>query len=587
MCGIAGIVRSEGRVNDAALRAMTRILWHRGPDDEGIWQEGSVGLGNRRLAILDLSFLGRQPMHAADGRRVITYNGEVYNYVELRRELGGEFRTGTDTEVLLHGFARWGEGALDRFNGMFALALWDRQDRTLLLARDRFGVKPLYYTVWRGDLYFASEIKALAAAGVPIEPDRAAWASYLVYGLHDHGPQTFFKDVYRLPPGHLLRWRDGEAQLRSWYDLARILAPARLDDRSEDEVAEEYTGLMADAVRLRFRSDVPVGVTLSGGLDSSTLVGVLHRLFGLDAEIHTYHYATGDPAYDETPWVRRLLEDSCYPLHIAQLRATDVPDLATESAYFQEEPYGGFPTLAMVRLFQQARAHGTVVLLGGEGMDEQWGGYDYYTRALAGTPPDALGPVQGSRSAPTRPQCLTREFAALAVPLDLPQAFPEALRNWQYRDIRFAKLPRALRFGDRASSQLSRELREPFLDYRLVELALRQPSGRLIRNGEQKVLLRRIAARLLPGEVAEAPKRPVQTPQREWLRGPLRGWVEACLESPALDASGWFDPHGLRREWARYVAGESDNSFAVWQWISVVLNDTILQRLRHEAVQAG
>lgn len=585
MCGITGIVRPAGPVNETSLRAMTRILRHRGPDDEGTWTEAGVGLGNRRLAILDLSVSGRQPMPSEDGRWVITYNGEVYNYIELRDELGGTFRTGTDTEVLLRAFARSGEGALEQFNGMFALALWDRRDRTLLLARDRFGVKPVYYTVWRGDLYFASEVKALAAAGAPVEPDRTAWAAYLVYGLHDHGPQTFFKDVYRLPPGHLLRWRNGQAEVRCWYDLARVLAAAHLDDRPEDEVAEEYAGLMADAVRLRFRSDVPVGVTLSGGLDSSTLVGVLHRVFGLGAEIHTYHYATGDPAYDETPWVRRLLEDSRYPLHVAQLRVADVPDLATEVAFFQEEPFGGFPTLAMVRLFQLAMDHGTVVLLGGEGMDEQWGGYDYYARALAGIPPDGLGPVQGSQSAPTRPECLTREFAALAAPLDSPQPFPDALRNWQYRDIRFTKLPRALRFGDRASSQLSRELREPFLDYRLVELALRQPSDRIIRKGEHKFLLRRIAARLLPGEVAEAPKRPVQTPQREWLRGPLRGWVEACLESPALGASGWFDLTKLRREWVHYLAGETDNSFAVWQWISVALSDAVLRRLRDGAVQ--
>lgn len=562
------------------MRRMARAMAHRGPDDEGVWVEGGVGLGNRRLAILDPSPAGHQPMASPDGFFVITYNGEVYNYLELRSEVGGAFYTGTDTEVVLRALQRWGAKALDRFNGMFALALWDRHARTLLLARDRFGVKPLYYSEWQGALYFASEVKALAAAGVPIEPNPVAWALYLTYGVYDHAEQTFFKGIYRLPPGHYLRWQDGRIEVICWYDLAERVNGKPLDSRPEEEVAAEYSALMMDAVRLRFRSDVPVGVCLSGGLDSSTLVGVLHHLFGPDAEIHAYHFATNDPNYDETPWVRRLLEGSYYPLHIALLGVEEVPALAEEVAYYQEEPFGGLPTLAMVRLFQLARATGTIALLDGQGLDEQWGGYDYYARALSkDVHLEGISPVQGSRSRPTRPECLTEEFRRLAEPVTFPTPWGDPLRDSRYRDLRFAKIPRALRFSDRASSQVSCELREPFLDYRLVELAFRQPADQLIRDGEQKHLLRRIARSLLSKEVAEAPKRPVQTPQREWLRGPLRGWVEECLDHPSVRESGWFDREALRREWETYLRGESDNSFYVWQWISVTLNDQVLRGL--------
>lgn len=588
MCGIAGIVTAGGPASEVGVRAMTRVLFHRGPDDEGIWVQGSVGLGNQRLAILDLGPAGHQPMASPGGRFVLTYNGEVYNYVELRRELGGTFRSEGDTEVILRALERWGHSALDRFNGMFAFALWDQTERTLLLARDRFGVKPLYYAEWEGALYFASEIKALAAAGVPIEPDPQAWATYLIYGLHDHGPRTFFKNIHRLLPGHALRWGPNGIQIWSWYDVAARVGAEPVDARPDDEVAAEYRNLMVDAVRLRFRSDVSVGVTLSGGLDSSTLVGALFELFGPQAQIQAYHFATGDPNYDETPWVRKLLERSNYPLHVAALHPEDVPALAEEAAYYQEEPFGGFPTLAMTRLFALAKDIGTVVLLGGEGMDEQWAGYDYYTRALnEDAAPDGFGPVQASRSQPTRPECLTEEFRNLAVPLQTDHPFPDNLRNWQYQDLRMTKMPRALRFGDHASSQSSRELREPFLDYRLVELAFRQPAARTIRDGEQKFLLRRIARELMPDAVAQAPKRPVQTPQREWLRAPLRRWVEDCLQALQEADRGWFDPQAIRRAWEEYLQNDVDNSFFVFQWVSAALNESVVRRLRHVAQMAG
>lgn len=582
MCGIAGILTKGSPPNKPTIERMTGVLAHRGPDAQGVWLEDSIALGSRRLSIFDLSSAGNQPMQSDDGRFVISHNGEVYNFPELRGELGGEFQSDTDTEVVLKAFAKWGDTSLDRLNGMWAFAIWDRQKKELTLARDRFGIKPLYYAYWEGNFYFASEIKALAAAGVPMEADEATWSLYLTKGLYDHSEQTFFKGVKRLLPGHILKMDStGSCKISCWYNLAERTMNEPLDSRSDEEVAQEVLELMEDAVRLRFRADVPVGICVSGGLDSSLLVGLLRKIFGTETKIHAYHYATGDPAYDETPWARKMLEGCQHALHITTLRPEEVPSLAREVAYYQEEPFGGLNSLASVRLFENAQREGAIVLLGGEGLDEQWAGYDYYRQALTSSAqPEAVGPVQASRSKSTRPHCLTEEFRAKANAVDFPALYDEPIKNWLHRDLKYAKIPRALRFVDRTSSQNSNELRVPFLDHRLVELAFKQPTNRMIRQDVQKYLPREIARSLLPNAVSTAPKRPVQTPQREWFRGPLRAWVEECLASDAVQHSGWFDTKAIQQEWKSYLTGKDDNSFFVLQWISVALNASVLESFK-------
>jgi asparagine synthase (glutamine-hydrolysing) len=260
-----------------------------------------------------------------------------------------------------------------------------------------------------------------------------------------------------------------------------------------------------------------------------------------------------------------MLERTRHPHVDCRLEARDVPALAVSVADAEDEPFGGLPTLAYARLFEEARRRGVLVLLDGQGMDEQWAGYDYYRGSGAPL-------VQGTAHTPVRPECLVPEFRARAIPPEFPAPFPDRLRNLQYRDARYSKIPRALRFNDRVSMRSSTELREPFLDHRLFELALRQPAARKIEGDRGKVLLRRIAAPLLPGRVVEAPKRPLQTPQREWLRGELAGWATECIEA-ALAARGgeWLDAGAVRSAWADYRQGASDNSFFVWQWIGLGL----------------
>lgn len=571
MCGISGIA-GAGNSRDK-LTAMVGVQHHRGPDDTAFWisPDGTAGLGQNRLSIIDLSSAGRQPMPDFNHRSWITFNGEVYNYLELRRELTDyPYTSRTDTEVVLAAYLRWGAACLDKLIGMFAFLVWNNETRTLFAARDRFGVKPLYYHLAEdGTLTLASEIKTLFAAGVPAVPDETTWATYLAKGLLDHTQRTFWKDIYSLPGGHSLTWQEGRIHIQRWYDLAEHARD--MDERPIQTVEEEYEALMVDSVRLRFRSDVPVGINLSGGLDSSALLGVVRAVQGEQSTVKAYTFITGDPGYDELPWVKQTLAHTRHPSVECLLTAPEVPDLALSVQKAQDEPYSGLPTLAYARLFENARRDGTIVLLDGNGMDEQWAGYDYYESALAG---GNAGTVQGTKESPFRADCLNPEFTRLAEGFTAPQPFGDKVRDLQYRDATITKIPRAMRFNDRISMRVSCELREPFLDHRLFELALRQPVERKINGGTRKWLLRRITGRLAPAGVVEAPKRPLQTPQREWLRGELRDWANGHIETAIARLDGtWLDGAAVRRVWQHYCAGKSDNSFYVWQWITLSMMD--------------
>lgn len=569
MCGIAAFAGPGW--SRSHLDAMVRAQGHRGPNGSGVHivPGGLVGLGHNRLSIIDLSDAGAQPMSSADGRLWLSFNGEIYNYLELRQVLGGyPFRSGTDSEVILAAYERWGTACLDRFIGMFAFVIWDERQQVLFGARDRFGVKPMYYARPSADrLLIASEIKACHAAGVPSVPDPATWATYLGAGHVDVSDATFWQGVRAIEPGHAFTWTPREFSTWRWYDLAEAVGPD-FDPRDDATVIDEYLGLLHDTIRLRFRADVPVGVALSGGLDSSILLALVREFQGEDSHVRAYTFATDDPRYDETPWVSEMLAHTRHPLTVCTTHAADVPQLAEQVWAAEDEPFGGMPTLAYARLFEQARTDGAIVVLDGQGMDEQWAGYDYYRSSREAGPQLR---IQGSTDSPVRGSCLVPEFLAAARPANVPQPFSDRLRNQQYRDTR-TKIPRALRFNDRISMRAGTELREPFLDHRLVELAIRQPESRKIAGDTGKWLLRRIAATRLPGRIVEAPKRPLQTPQREWLRGPLRDWasgyIDEALEGPGRD---WLRPDAVRREWRTFCDGAGDNSFFVWQWISLGL----------------
>lgn len=571
MCGISGVIGKGWE--ESQIRAMYTAQHHRGPDDTGIYYSESknAALAHNRLSIIDLSKAGHQPMSDISGRYKIIFNGEVYNYLEIRKILENEFtfRTQTDTEVVLYSYIKWGKSCLHKFIGMFAFGIWDETENTFWGVRDRLGIKPFNYAFDHNlNFVFASEIKSLHAYGIDKKINLTAWATYLERGLYDHDESTFWEGVKKLPAGHMITVSNNKTEITKWYDLHNIVGDD-FDSRPLELVMEEYMSLLEDSIKLRFRADVPVGINISGGLDSSALLNLVNKVQGKDNQINAFTFYTGDENYDELPWVKAMIETTHNPLIPCLLTSEEIPSLAESIQFHQDEPYGGFPTMAYAKIFEKARSMGIIVLLDGQGMDEQWAGYDYYRK----TDTTLSSPtIQGTLDSPVRPDCLSPEFRRESKPMIEESPFKDKLRNLQYRDTIQTKIPRALRFNDRVSMRSSTELREPFMDHRLFELAYKQPEERKINEGKGKWFMRKLLSEFLPGKVVEAPKRALQTPQREWLRNDLSEWANDSINNLlSSDKKDWFNTNLVKEQWESFQHGKSDNSFYVWQWINLSL----------------
>lgn len=561
MCGIAGIIGVGAK--KASIDAMLAAQAHRGPDAQKTHLDEGVALGHNRLSIIDLSSAADQPFYSQDGRYTLVFNGEIYNYLELKRILEDSynFQTQSDTEVLLAAFLHWGNDCLAHLNGMFSFAIWDSQEERLFAARDRFGVKPFYYHKAEDGFYFASEIKSLFAAGISKIPNEVVWASYFAYGSYGMPNETFWQDVNQLPGGHFLELSDDKLQIHQWYDFVKEVQKYDLK-LSFEAVKMRYLQLLDSSIKLRFRADVPLGFNVSGGLDSSALLALVNRTANGE-NINAYTFYTGDDRYDELPWVKDLIAHTKNPLHTVLFEAKDVAEAAASMSALQDEPFGGVPTLAYAAIFKEAVSQGVKVLLDGQGMDEQWAGYDYYAQK------QSQSTIQGVTSSPFKKGVLSKTFLAKAKKPVYPKPFEDRVLNLQYRDLFYTKIPRALRFNDRVSMAASTELREPFLDYRLVEFAFAQPLEYKIKDGVQKYLLRDLVSEHLSNNISLAPKRPLQTPMREWLGNELAPWVQEALI--ALKSHSWFDEKALQVAFEKYKAGEQDSSFHIWQWVNTSL----------------
>lgn len=562
MCGIAGIVGNNA--NKEILFKMLDAQKHRGPDFTGHKvNERQFALGHNRLSIIDLSAAANQPFESDCGRYLLIFNGEIYNYKELRAELQSKytFRTASDTEVLLNSYKEWGNQCLNRFNGMFSFAVWDKHEQMLFAARDRFGVKPFYYATQNASFFFASEINALFASGIQKEPKETVWAGFFTQGSYGNPAETFWNNILQLQPGFFLEYKEGSVKTGQWYDFVdNVNGLFGISQKNEEEYITE---LLLDAVKLRFRADVPVGFNLSGGLDSSILLALIdHQFQDKSKSIETFTFYTDDARYDEVYWVEQMLQGRKYPSNKCLLTSGDIPEKAAAMALLQAEPFGGIPTLAYSEVFKTARSKGVKVLLDGQGSDEAWAGYDYYVKNNASV-------IQGVNQSPLRANVLQEDFRNLSERQKYPQPFSSQLLNLQYRDLFYTKIPRALRFNDRVSMLHGTELREPFLDYRLVEYVFSRPENFKIKDGQQKWLLRKIANKYLNKEVSLAPKRPLQTPQREWLGNELQDWVRSVVTP--LEHHDWFDKKELRTELESYFNGNQDSSFHIWQWINLGL----------------
>ncbi|WP_341214779.1 asparagine synthase (glutamine-hydrolyzing) [uncultured Wocania sp.] len=560
MCGITGIIGKKA--SEGSLQKMLVAQRHRGPDFTGTYLKNDVALGHNRLSIIDTSANANQPFISNCNRYILCFNGEIYNYLELKNELQNnyDFKTVSDTEVLLAAYIKWGENCLHKLNGMFAFAIWDTKEQALFAARDRFGVKPFYYVFKDDSFYFASEIKTLFAGGIQKKTNDLVWANYFFCGSYGMPNETFWKGIEQLPGGHFMFLKKGNIKTKRWYVFEEEIKKHK-KELPFKEVKATYKSLLEDSIKLRFRSDVPIGFNVSGGLDSSALLALVNKN-EKGKNINAYTFYTNNPDYDELPWVETLLKHTKNPLQKVRFNANQVKEFSNVMSSYQDEPFGGVPTMAYAEIFKKARKDGVIVLLDGQGMDEQWAGYDYYLN-------NNNSVIQGVNKSPFKPKILNNEFLKLAKKPEYPKPFDSDLLNLQFRDLFYTKIPRALRFNDRISMANSTELREPFLDYRLVEFAFAQPLNHKIKDGIQKYLLRSLTSEYLSDDITYAPKRPLQTPQREWLAYDMKDWVQ--LKIGTLKSMDWFNETLMEKELQYYFNKNQDSSFHIWQWINTSL----------------
>lgn len=609
MCGLCGIVALDRPAETETVARMARALAHRGPDGEGSFAGDGVALGFQRLAIIDLSEAGRQPFASDDGRLQLVHNGEVYNYRELRRELEGRghrFRSATDTEVILASYREWGEGCVERFNGMWAFAIWDGPRRTLFCSRDRFGVKPFYYRLEAGRFVFASEPKAFRADPEHrLEPDLSAVRGFLDHDLGEPAGRTYFAGIRRLPPAHSLTF--GPDGLRIWRYWA--LEPR---DPPAGDAAGAVRELFLDAVRLRLRSDVPVGTCLSGGLDSSAIACAVDHLLRTEAENarpvgdrqRTFTAWFPDRGFDERPYAEAVVARTRAEPHWISFDAREVVDALPAIVESQDEPFRSTSIVAQWFVLGAAAKAGLKVMLDGQGGDEVFAGYRTYFgprfadllgrgrlrelraelggfRNLHGA--SALG-TAALLAQPFAPVSLRRrararlEGGTLAHP-DLRRhdadrgangsPFGDRLRRHLELILTRQGLPELLRYEDRNSMAHSLEARLPFLDVRLVELAFSLEARQLIERGRTKAVLRRALADLLPPVVRDrVDKLGFVTPEGRWLREELGELTADVFASRSFADRGFVDAPAARRRLGRHRRGDVEAGFELWRALS-------------------
>lgn len=616
MCGITGVVDVKGErpVSRALLSRMNETLYHRGPDANGLHLEPGLGFGHRRLSIIDLS-TGQQPLYNEDGSVVVIFNGEIYNYQGLMHELkrlGHVFRTRSDTEVIVHAWEQWGEACVGRFRGMFALALWDRSRKTLLLARDRLGVKPLYYSVLPdGYLIFASELKALVEhPAFQRDLDPFAIEEYFALGYVPE-PRTIYAGARKLPPGHTLAVRRGAAMAepREYWDVRFTL-----DNRiGEQEAQAQLVERLRESVRLRMIADVPLGAFLSGGVDSSAVVAMMA---GLEKEpVNTCSIAFSDPSFDESPYALQVAE-RYRTRHFVEHVDSDDFGLIDGLAQTYDEPYADSSALPTYRVCRLARRH-VAVALSGDGGDESFGGYRRYRfhameeRLRSMLPLAVRRPAFGVLGtvypkADWAPQVLRAKTTFQALARNSTDAYFHTM-SWLRDDMRSALYSNAFkaqlsgycavevfrrhaaRAGtddalalvqyldlktylvgdintkiDRASMAHSLEVREPLMDHPLVEWLASLPSCYKLHGQQGKALLKKAMAPYLPHALLYRPKMGFAVPLAQWFRGPLRERVRASLLGSRLADIGYFNVAYIEHLLARHDCGARDYSAAIW-----------------------
>ena len=637
MCGIAGLFDATARRSDDALKdiasQMAGHLRHRGPDDGGVWSDaaGGVGFGFRRLAIIDITPAGHQPMVSDDGRHVIVFNGEIFNAEEIRADLArsngtptGGWRGHSDTEVLLQACAHFGiAGAVERTIGMFAFAVWDRQTRKLTLARDRMGIKPLYWAQFGHQFMFGSELKALRAhPDFHAEMDQTSLGDYFRYA-YVPAPRSIYRNTHKLPPGHMLIiGEDGKAAVVPYWDLRKIASEgqrfAASNKISPEEAADKLESLMLDSVRRRMISDVPLGAFLSGGIDSSTVVAMMQAQS--DRPVKTFTIGFHEAGYNEATHARHVAAHLGTEHTELYLEPDDALNLVPHIPDWFDEPFADASQLPTYLVSHLTRKHVTVAL-SGDGGDELFAGYFRYDwgarfNRWRGVVPRPLrqAAAAGILSVPvetwdnlarfipavSRLPTMGHKLHKLAGLLNeknadgiyrrlvsfwhdpselltnspepdgmlwdesLAEDIPDFASRMQYLDCVTYLVDDILTKVDRTSMAVSLEARVPLLDHRLVSYIWSLPPDLKLRGGVSKWLLRQVLYRYVPRELVERPKMGFGVPIHEWLRGPLRDWAENLLDEKRLIREGILKPGPIRRKWQQHLSGERDWQYDLW-----------------------
>jgi asparagine synthase (glutamine-hydrolysing) len=636
MCGITGffepVCQRSPEEMEFVVQKMSHALDHRGPDSSGVWidPESGIGLGHRRLAILDLSPLGHQPMHSVDGRYTIVFNGEIYNFLELRQELeklGYNFRGHSDTEIMLASFSQWGViGSVERFNGMFAFALWDRKERVLHLGRDRLGEKPLYYG-WVGNTFlFASELKAFKAfPNFHPEINRDALALFLRYS-YVPTPYSIYQDIYKLPPGCLLSWNGTNNYPKpvAYWSVkeAAQLGIANPFTGSEAEALAQIEALLLEAVKLRMVADVPLGAFLSGGIDSSCVVALMQAQSS--QPVKTFTIGFHEKAYNEAEHAKAVAQYLGTNHTELYLTPEDTLGVIPKLPFLYDEPFSDPSQIPTFLVSQLAKQHVTVSL-SGDGGDELFGGYNRYfwgrsiwqkigwmpktLRQTAAQGLTSLSPQTWDRIltnvSPLLPSkakyssfggYLHKLAGVLAVP-DPDAMYVGLVSHWNepesvvinsreplttvsdrqswaqlsdytermmYLDTVTYLPDDILVKVDRASMGVSLEGRIPLLDHRVVEFAWRLPLSMKIRDEQGKWLLRQVLYKYVPQQLIERPKMGFGVPIDSWLRGPLREWSEELLDENRLHQQGFLNPQPIREKWTEHLSGDRNWQYYLW-----------------------
>lgn len=603
MCGLAGIFSHKGitRFDLELVERMNALQRHRGPDDEGIYVDKYCVLGHRRLAIIDLSKNGHQPFESDDHRFQLVYNGEIYNYIELRDELqqlGWQFRTKTDTEVLLKAYVQYGEACLSKFNGMFAFVIYDTERKTLFMARDRVGIKPLYYATIDSKLYFASEIKALRAIlSIRASVNYQSLFDYLVFNRTDIYDETFFNEIRRIPKGCCATLDTEGLKLTQWWNVESFL-----DGRSDDSVeviSERIRELLISAVQLRMRSDVPVGSCLSGGLDSSILIGILFSNYSVPEGYPTFTAAFPGHPLDESKYIDELNHKFHFKNYRTFPTAAKVYEQLKDFVYTNDEPTTNYSFYSQYEVMKLAKEQGVTVLLDGQGGDENFAGYHYFhgfylygllrRREIAKFSSELTRSIRRSQDKSAYqtlvfqllPDSLRKRLLLRSVPYIQPEFFYEhvdksriyneffnveglnhsLVRHFQY------KLEHLLRMEDRNSMAFSIEARVPYLDYRLIQCVLEIPESMKIQGAQTKYLQKAALGKFtIPTILNRTDKIGFGTPGKEWML--TDPWKKLTSESyshlvqalPYVFKKGWSLPESGFDRW-------KINQLSVWKSI--------------------